>query len=693
MMETKTKSWGKTVGKVLLFLCLIMSIAMLSIGCNTTNTGDGNEGDEVEVNFVEVVYRELMYINEEFDVDKIIEKESGVTYSIDELFYLESDGLTRVDIQHDGMLFTQTEPYDVICVVGAKKGKATGEAAIQLKLNYRADARLEYMRTCWNDQGYTKSFSADPKYLAPGQTTALKARYEGNMNTATSGPAWGAVYYNSSPEFSVEDWSNAVLKLSVFNDSEEDVQLVWTLKNSANGGHVTQDDSYICEKGKLTSIVISLRNHDVHSDLFGKDIQGGIYFRTRVPSKGVGAACLYTLYISDLDIVDYDAAVYPDLDTRTKEEIGNDLYESLQGEKVDKDVFCYTEHNSNYTVEFNNDKANTSNDESTSSLKYTYTKSVTHDVNHRSVLLRDMSGALFDTFGVSDWESVYLGFWGRTEETSVSVAVRFATTQDGSDYRGSTYFTYNAYEPAAARFALTEDWTYYQVHLTSVFGTHTEDVTNFKLALVSEISEFNSEAVENGATMSFYIDGLTIFSAKAPEAIDETIVKMSGSLKQTLVTDVKMDGQGSSVKYEASAAGTFYCLYQNQAVNLYNLYYSDIDWSKAHLKFSIKLADASKPRTTALTFGTTVGSETTGGTNNSTGVDPTNKIGVTMFNSTEWTELDIDLVSALNTLNPDKPLGVENVTGFTIMLYVKTDSAVTFWLDGFEIYEAEAQQQ
>ena len=77
---------------------LLLAITCLFVGCKP-NTAD------FKLQLQDELFREELYIHEEYSVDNIVVKESGATYTFDELFYVDDNFERKRSIQ--GISYTE----------------------------------------------------------------------------------------------------------------------------------------------------------------------------------------------------------------------------------------------------------------------------------------------------------------------------------------------------------------------------------------------------------------------------------------------------------------------------------------------------------------------------------------------------------------------------------------------------------
>lgn len=287
----------KTFANVLtvLFSCMF---AFSGLGCS--------EGEELTIDLIDRYEREDLIINQEYDASSLIVAEKGVDYSIDSLFYID-DNFERKDIPHDGMTFKQSLPYDVVLILGAKKGKQKDSEKVELRLNYEVDDVTARLMNSWNDSGIVKGYNAKSEYLTGAAITSLKTRYMGTINpTNNNGVVVGSISGgNAELAYSVTDWSNAVVEMDVYNAHDKDLQIGMLLYRKLNG----KNDYKIAmldelPVGEWTHVTWSLRALGWGGDFIGAG--GYIDIKVKQIESNDSGRYDYTFYTCNIDVVNYD---------------------------------------------------------------------------------------------------------------------------------------------------------------------------------------------------------------------------------------------------------------------------------------------------------------------------------------------------------------------------------------------------
>ncbi len=478
-----------------ILLLLVVALSLTFTAC----AGLLPQKEPFKLTMVEEAFRPPLYIEEEYSIENLVVKEKGVTYDIEDLFYFD-DSFEKISLEYKDGKFTQNNPYDVIITVVGKKDGMTDKETLELKINFTPVPVLDTINSSWNDEGVIKSLSATSKYLKDGAKTALVTRYIGTL-----GGMDGVSYGNLTKALgscSITDWSNAVFTMDVYNDTDYSVFMGWQITKDKQDYNIELFKTEIPAKS-WGKVAWSFRAIGYNKDYFTTG-EGGFSFKAS-PDKSVAGPYDFTFAICNVDVTDYSAERFPDLETRTIAEINQDKYDALQGDALDKAMVSFTTYTPNFDATTDTDVKK----EGESSVKYTFTKDVTknYPTVNRGNFLEALNGELDEYFtSLTEWEDVRVGFWVKTDY-KLNVAVRFRNTQDGVEYKGSGDMEFGGYYSHKDIYASTE-WQYVEFRLNELIkGLYTTDVTGYQLVLCNE-----SVLANDGDSLHFYIDGLTVYS-------------------------------------------------------------------------------------------------------------------------------------------------------------------------------------
>ena len=566
-----------------LFICVVFLFA--SVACGAPSAA-------YVLTLKDEVFRAPLYIGKAYSIDNVVEKESGVNYTIKQLFYLDGE-FKKHDIPNDGTVFTQNEPYDVTLEIEGEKDGSKDSEVVEIKINFNSNAVLDALISSWCDEGVIKTLSARKEYLSGNAETALSMRYMGSydhLNITNDGVNFGSFMQGVS-ECSVTDWANAVFTMDIYNAAPYNLQLGWQLTKDSEAYEIYMNDEL--PAGEWTKITWSLRSIGYTENYFSE--KGGFSFKIRCADETQRAPYDYTVYLCNIDIADYSAEKFPDLETRTEEEIKRAAYESLPGDELDRKMVCYTSYSPNYTATTDTEIVK----EGASSVKYTFTRDPlkNYPTSMRGNFLLSADGALNDYFTIDDWKNVYLGFWVNSPTNALNIAVRFQNSADGKTFKGAEEMQFGSYT-AHKDIPASSEWQYVEFALSDLFELYTEEVAAYKLCLCNEIA-----SAQDGVPVSFYIDGLKIFS-KAPVDARDTKIKTLTALSDNYTSEINADAAyvkagNSSLKYTftkgasgepagSPARGRF--LYIESEVGETDLFglTSAADWSNLYVGFWFK---------------------------------------------------------------------------------------------------------
>ena len=510
--------------KILLIVLSVIAIISFigACGCDRDSAYE-----EVKINLVDVVDRDILYYNEEYDVSKILIKEDGVDYKISELFYFDKD-FNRKDITFSGMKFTQTSPYDVSVVIEATKGKAIKRLLCELSINYNVNAVLKHFKTCWSDSGTVKTYNADSLYLKDNAEVSMKCRYVGSYNPAgDNGVNFGSITGGgAAKQFSVTDWSNAVVEFDMYNASDKDLEIGYQLMKKVDGKPTYKLKMLSEVKANSWGRVCwSLRAVGWDYDFIAEG--GGVDIKVKVKGEPNGGNFNYTFYLCNIDIKNYDAARYPDLETRTEEEIEAALtpLDSIGRNLVNGTRTTNFQQYINTASEFVKEGEQSVRCVFGANPDNPFTSdSSTYHIDNGGLLFLTEHGfeTVYDKFGAydaekrtyaSDTERTYAGFWIKNT-TGKKLTVNFNLRLWGmiggklTDVVVRGVSSINSLTDGLVIEANDTEWHYYEAELdNSKIPTPLNETPNpaiIRMALAAQI-----EGAEAGDT--FYVDAFDIY--------------------------------------------------------------------------------------------------------------------------------------------------------------------------------------
>lgn len=315
---------------------------LLFLGKKETNT----------VRFADVIPDAVL--GEEYDFEPYFEKEEKTTYAMTAEYM--GDDFEWHTLEVDGFKFTQNVLADVHVTITATKGSLTYKGETNVGVMTTPDDMDQWMVNIWGGEGIKKTLNYDETYFSVKDSrSSVKVDY---MGTAVKGSAISVFPLTDWPNnerLSVQDWENAVLTFDVFNTSEKDMTFGFLIRHhelgiNTNFGTNTQ---YVAKPNEWTKIAISLRSFGItQKPIFDADFELSDYIVVQMTYDGATedeSAYVFGLYADNIDIVDYDAEKFPDLDTTLNYEYKDffttdDALSVYWGDtKIDKDDFTSTD--------------------------------------------------------------------------------------------------------------------------------------------------------------------------------------------------------------------------------------------------------------------------------------------------------------------------------------------------------------
>lgn len=641
-----------------MFLCLF-------VGCADTK--------ELRVPLVDEAFRETLYIGTEYDVSNIIEEEEGVTYSLSEVFYF-NDEFEEVAIAYNGMKFTQTEPYDVVVEIQAKRGAKTVKKVVELSIEFILDPVLEDFNASYVDTDVVKGYTAKAEYLKGDAKTASSVRYIGSLNPLGAGLNIGG-FPSATDDCSAKSWQNPVLCMDVYNSADYKLRIGIMISTKADGIFVYEITHTLPSKA-WTRVELALRLYGYTSDRFTSE-GDSFSFMLGVPeSENIPAPYDHTIYICNMDIADYSAEKFPNLETRTKAEQFGEITD--ENDRKDLDVFVNAKTSTNYTVEPNKDEENVKVGDA--SLKYTFTRNETGmpiGATDRGAFASIENGADMSTVSIADWNNLYLGFWIKTD-TAFTLAVRFGNLSSMSqhwwDDGTSLYFAsyHHCYSIPAS-----DEWQWFEFDLSGMFGgMYKENVTNWRLGLNTEFT---------GDTFEFYMDDLQLFEQdfskmETEEALYKKQTHGAGYQVTRENDTVKEGEQALRLSYTHSDVGRETALQIGENGTLIANVES-VDWSKdVYVGFWVKSEKAFSMAISFMNYSDTLQKWSgdwwwfTYNTHKSVAAN------------SEWQYVEYNVSELMGSSSMNMPLYDANVSNWRMALITESAENLVYYIDGFGVY-------
>lgn len=537
----------------------------------------------------------------------------------------------------------------------------------------------------WSNDGVTKSYTADPDYLKGSAPAAVKVSYSGTHNPLNDGVNYGS-YFGMRSALSYTNKDNAVITFDVYNPNEFD--LAFGLLDTSNWNYY----GITAPAGQWTTVAWSLHAMGYDADILAGD--SPLSIRVRKPSAGPLDQCDYTFYVCNSDVCDYDAAKFPGLETRTEAEIKEELYNSLEGDEIDRKLAVYASHTPNYAVTTDTTDKCDNVAGSTSSIKATFTNDgVVYSGNTlRGTIICDENGILskVNVPANIDWKHAFFGVWVKGSAEG-GLNLRFANTADGTTWHGSPYMNFDSYNDPSGKvsnFGFGTSWIYLEWDL-SRYNLATENVTDYKFCLCTEIGS------SVGDVKTVWIDGITVFSRDEKGFLtDMHTANYSAEIDTATVPEnidysAKYTFTKGETGYPTTARGTFLndtagALFGYDTVNKVT------DWSKnVYIGFWLKNTTGYTVDL-AVRFANTQNGAAYKGWKSAWQMDDYNMRFWCDGSITDWTYMEMCLSDEVKsndgTVVVHDPIYTEKVTGWKLLLATEMSDSGSFYIAGLSVY-------
>ena len=520
-----------------IFVCLIVFVLSI-IGATACKSPD------VSIVIMDAIDQKELLLNSEFDVTEVVENyNEKYSYEIKECFYLDNlDDLKRYEIPVTGKTkFTQTAPFDVHIVLEANYKGSTAKEEFVLKLIIPENELQEHFRLAWNDSGVSKQIVANKDFLYGNEETAVKVSYLGSSNYDKSNGVTIGSFICNSKENTLTSWDNPVVTCQIYNPQSYDLQIGYqVVKNKKlynNLGNMYE--AITLKAGQWTQANWSLRKVGLNWDFLADGIY--IEFKLRiVDTTGLQEPYSYQLYFGALDITDYSAEKFPNLETRTDTEI----WEQMNGDLTDKYLynhivkdsttvskFAPTETNGDVVL-YADSQISSPISDSLSYVKYNVVPTALQTSgNYYAVPIcfstkatrEALSEDYKELLSAEDWNDVdTLGFefWIYNDSDT---PLKLHLTTEGSRASWS----------GAKSIAIAESrvWTKITVSLSKDYGYTTSPFNEetYDLMLFAQYARGADDTEWASFNGTFYIDGFDFFNAATANAGDEISKTLSNS--------------------------------------------------------------------------------------------------------------------------------------------------------------------
>ena len=313
--------------KVIKKLLLIFTVALSAICLFSCGLFQKPEEEKFEVVFVEEYDIPAVRLGVEYDFAPYFTHEDGVTYSMTAI-YLDDD-LNEIELDVDGFKFTQNEFSNVfVTITATKDGKTvTGEMEIPVDTTYDA-ADYWVVDSLYAGTGMNKSLNYLPAYRTSlDSLTSAKYTYKGTAKKDAPVTVMSLMDWPNNSRLTVSDWSNAVIVMDIYNTSEKNMTIGLVAAHSLGVSYsFDQCDKFVCEPNEWTRIEYSLKALNFTEEfVFNSDWDLSDKILIQSVYEGANAeestkTYSYSFYVDNVDICDYSAEKFPDLDTTTYKE-------------------------------------------------------------------------------------------------------------------------------------------------------------------------------------------------------------------------------------------------------------------------------------------------------------------------------------------------------------------------------------
>ncbi|MBR1676030.1 MAG: hypothetical protein IJ706_01815, partial [Clostridia bacterium] len=312
--------------------------------------------DKNEIVFVEESSIPDVVMDREYDFEPYFIKSENTTYTMRAL-YLDED-LNEVEIEVDGFKFVQHEFANVFVTITAEKGDQTYSAEIELPIDTTYDD-TDYWVTdsLFAGTGISKELNYYGRYKkGEDSVTSVKFTYKGVATKGTRISVLPFIDWPNNSRLTVTDWSNAVIVFDVFNPSEENLTFGFIMKHSSGISYsFDQCEKFVCAPDEWTHIEYSLRSLNLTEPfVFNPEYELGDRIIAQVVYDGApeeASVYSYDFFIDNVDICNYSAEEFPELDTTvykeyedvfTKDDALSAVFNNdYENSKKTAELYCY----------------------------------------------------------------------------------------------------------------------------------------------------------------------------------------------------------------------------------------------------------------------------------------------------------------------------------------------------------------
>lgn len=511
---------------ICLFLCVLSLLGGTACSCS---------GDSISIVLEDMLTQDELFLNREFNVTDIIENyNEKYTYKIKECFYLDNlDDLKRYDLEvKENTKFTQTKPYDVHIVLEATHRKDSAEIEFVLKLVIPQNELQEHFRIAWNDTGVSKSVNGNTDYIIDGEESSLKVSYLGTMQPNTNNGVTLGSFVCDSNDASNTSWENAVITCQVYNPENFDLQLGYM---ATQNRRLYNNIGYMCEPvtlkaGEWTQVNWSLRKIGLNFNFIAEDIS--ISFKIRIKdATGMQSPYQYAVYFCSMDIADYSPERFPNLETRSEEEIWNQMVGDLGDKYLFKHIVSDTTTISKFAptnisaevVTYDNSNISAPINNSSSYVKYDvrptsqvssgnyYAIPISFSTYTNRIALSDDYAELFSAENLKA-NDLCFEFWVYND-SDTPLSFRMSTADNRLYWGGGK----------SIAISQSKTWTKVKVSLQNDYGYTTSpfEEEDYDLMLFASYARGAEDTNWSSFVGTFFIDGFDFFNEEVQTVGDE----------------------------------------------------------------------------------------------------------------------------------------------------------------------------
>ena len=292
---------------------------------------------------VEEAYYPTYKLGEKCYLTDIIYAQRGVSYTA-VAYYGEGETKEDIPVGEDLSFVPTKKGEDVNVVITATKGEeSVSTAVISLEILGEEDEKDLKLKWSYWYSTFNKSINIDPSFVKVG-TSSVKVDYSGVRpgNYYTLGVFDGGYFARCD----VSNWENAVISFWVYNDSDAILEVAVDIVHHKSGNDLVNMLVAEIPARSWKQVNFSLRVLGITSEFFynpeyayryGSSTEEYLSLdRMTLKShyKGLSDWVRHdeTFYIDDFNVYDYDSELFPDVETRTQDEI-------MADEGLDKDAY------------------------------------------------------------------------------------------------------------------------------------------------------------------------------------------------------------------------------------------------------------------------------------------------------------------------------------------------------------------